>query len=82
MTDGPNSYYTGQILDILRDYGIKKQGFAVLEASSIDKNPDVLRRIVDEGHGIINHSFSHDYKRVYSSPEAFLKELERCNESP
>ena len=77
--DGPNSYYTGQILDILRVYGIKAS-FAVLGVN-IDKNPDVLRRIMDEGHGIINHSYSHDYKRVYSSPEAFLKELERCNES-
>ena len=77
--DGPNSYYTGQILDILNDYGIKAS-FAVLGVN-IDKNPDVLQRIVDEGHGIINHSYSHDYNRVYKSPEAFLEELESCNES-
>jgi peptidoglycan/xylan/chitin deacetylase (PgdA/CDA1 family) len=54
--------------------------FAVLGVN-IDKNPDVLQRIVDEGHGIINHSYSHDYNRVYKSPEAFLEELESCNES-
>lgn len=77
--DGPNSYYTGQILNILKDYGIKAS-FAVLGVN-IEKNPAVLQRIVDEGHGIINHSYSHDYNRVYKSPEAFLEELESCNES-
>ena len=47
---------------------------------NIDKNR-CPQRIVDEGHGIINHSYSHDYNRVYKSPEAFLEELESCNES-
>ena len=77
--DGPNSYYTGLVLDILKDYGVKAS-FAVLGVN-IDRNPDVLQRILNEGHGIINHSYSHDYNRVYSSPEAFLEELELCNKS-
>ncbi|OPZ74432.1 MAG: Peptidoglycan-N-acetylglucosamine deacetylase [Firmicutes bacterium ADurb.Bin456] len=77
--DGPNSYYTGLILDILKDYGVKAS-FAVLGVN-IDKNPAVLQRILDEGHGIINHSYSHDYTKVYSSPRAFLEELELCNKS-
>jgi peptidoglycan/xylan/chitin deacetylase (PgdA/CDA1 family) len=77
--DGPNSYYTGLVLDVLKEYDIKAS-FAVL-GCNIDKNPDVFKKILDEGHGIVNHSYSHDYKNIYSNPQAFLADLEACNES-
>jgi len=77
--DGPNSIWTGQVLDILKRYGIKAS-FCVI-GNNVDKNPEVLKRILDEGHVVINHTYSHDYKKIYASPEAFLADLERGNQS-
>lgn len=77
--DGPNSHYTGLILDILKQYNAHAS-FAVV-GNTIEKNPDVLKRIVSEGHGLINHTYSHDYKKIYKSPAAFLDDLQRCNQS-
>ena len=77
--DGPNSIWTGQVLDILKKYGIKAS-FCVI-GNNVDKNPEVLKRILDEGHIVINHTYSHDYKKIYASPEAFLADLERDNQS-
>ncbi|OPY58953.1 MAG: Peptidoglycan-N-acetylglucosamine deacetylase [Pelotomaculum sp. PtaU1.Bin035] len=77
--DGPNSHYTGLILDILKKYNIKAS-FSVI-GNTIDNNPDVFRRIISEGHGVVNHTYSHDYKKIYASPEAFLIDLEKCNQS-
>lgn len=77
--DGPNSIWTGQVLDVLKKYGVKAS-FCVM-GNNVDKNPEVLRRILDEGHVVINHTYSHDYKKIYASPEAFLADLERDNKS-
>lgn len=77
--DGPNSRYTGLILDILKKYNVHASFIVV--GNTIEKNPDVLKRIVSEGHALINHSYSHDYKKIYATPEAFLEDLQRCNQS-
>lgn len=77
--DGPNSHYTGLILDILKKYGVKAT--FVVVGSNIERNQDVFKRILEEGHSVVNHTYSHDYKKIYASPAAFLAELERCNQS-
>ena len=43
-------------------------------------HPDVLQRIYAEHHAIGNHSYDHDYKKLYVSPETFLSEMERTDE--
>jgi peptidoglycan/xylan/chitin deacetylase (PgdA/CDA1 family) len=75
--DGPNSHYTGLILDILKKFNVKAS-FVVI-GGNIEKNPAVLQRILDEGHNLVNHTYSHDYKIIYASPQAFLADLEKCN---
>ncbi|MFX4261057.1 polysaccharide deacetylase family protein [Pelotomaculum propionicicum] len=75
--DGPNSYFTKLILDILKQSGVKAT-FVVI-GSNIEKNPEVFKRILDEGHSVVNHTFCHDYKKLYESPEAFLSDLDRCD---
>ncbi len=72
--DGPNSNYTGKILDILAEKQVKATFMVV--GRNVILNPDVLQRILAEGHGIVNHTFSHDYKIIYSSPDKFLADLE------
>lgn len=77
--DGPNSHYTGLILDILKKHGVRAT--FVVVGSNIERNPEVFKRILNEGHSVVNHTQTHDYKKIYASPEAFLADLERCNQS-
>ncbi|SDO29493.1 Peptidoglycan/xylan/chitin deacetylase, PgdA/CDA1 family [Paenibacillus sp. yr247] len=55
--DGPDDKYTLKILDILKANGIKATFFVVGEHAA--KYPAVLRRIVQEGHVVGNHSWDH-----------------------
>jgi poly-beta-1,6 N-acetyl-D-glucosamine synthase len=66
--DGPAQPFTTQILDILKENKIKATFFLVGER--VLAEPDVVRRIFDEGHDIGNHTFSHpDLSLVSSSRE-------------
>ncbi|PYS88734.1 MAG: polysaccharide deacetylase [Acidobacteria bacterium] len=55
--DGPDPRWTPQILDILKAENVKAAFFVVGENGQA--NPDLLRRIVAEGHEIGNHSYTH-----------------------
>jgi cellulose synthase/poly-beta-1,6-N-acetylglucosamine synthase-like glycosyltransferase/peptidoglycan/xylan/chitin deacetylase (PgdA/CDA1 family)/spore germination protein YaaH len=55
--DGPNNQYTVQILEILKEKGIKATFFVV--GAEIENHPNVLRRVVEEGHEVGNHTFTH-----------------------
>lgn len=55
--DGPDPNYTPKILDILNDKGVKAAFFVIGENSA--QNPDILNRIVNEGHTLGNHTWSH-----------------------
>jgi len=55
--DGPDKRYTTDILDILKEKGVKATFFVV--GQQVTKNPEVLQRIVDEGHAIGNHTNNH-----------------------
>jgi cellulose synthase/poly-beta-1,6-N-acetylglucosamine synthase-like glycosyltransferase/peptidoglycan/xylan/chitin deacetylase (PgdA/CDA1 family)/spore germination protein YaaH len=55
--DGPDPVWTPKILDILKQENIKACFFIVGENGQ--QYPELLRRIVDEGHEIGNHSFTH-----------------------
>ncbi|MBS3908626.1 MAG: polysaccharide deacetylase family protein [Actinobacteria bacterium] len=55
--DGPNPAYTPQLLDILKEKGVKATFFVV--GLHVKKYPDIARRIVAEGHDIGNHTYTH-----------------------
>lgn len=57
--DGPHPRYTVQILDILKRYGIKATFFTVGENAEL--YPEVLKRAVQEGHEIGNHTYTHPH---------------------
>lgn len=68
--DGP-SKHTRQLLDILDKYGVKATFFVVGTA-----NTSIYSEIVNRGHAIGIHCYSHAWKEVYASDEAYLKDLE------
>lgn len=70
--DGP-SIYTDDILDILKDYETKATFFVVGKTDEESKR--LYRRIVEEGHSLGIHSYSHIYKEIYHSVEDFDKDF-------
>ena len=76
--DGPTENITPQILDVLRRYNVKATFFEV--GSLIKANPDVARRVYEEGHLIANHSNGHNYEKLYASTESFINEINECYE--
>ncbi|OUM87053.1 MAG: chitooligosaccharide deacetylase [Bacillus thermozeamaize] len=55
--DAPDSIYTPQILDVLKREGVKATFFVV--GNRIEAHPEIMRRIVKEGHAVGNHSYNH-----------------------
>lgn len=55
--DGPEPEHTPKLLDVLARHGVKASFFLVGE--KIEQYPEIVARIVDEGHMIGNHSYSH-----------------------
>lgn len=55
--DGPHPVYTERILDILAEYGAKATFFSIGE--NAQRRPEIIKRMVEEGHEIGNHTWSH-----------------------
>lgn len=70
--DGP-SIYTGEILDILKANNVKATFFVV--HNDDESLWQYYNRIVDEGHTIGMHSYSHVYDTIYASREAFEEDV-------
>ncbi|TVR13393.1 MAG: polysaccharide deacetylase family protein [Phormidium sp. GEM2.Bin31] len=73
--DGP-SPYTAQILDILRDHDILASFFVL--GRVLSTYPELLQRIVAEGHILGNHTWSHPY--VVKSDALAYQEIEQTAE--
>ncbi len=70
--DGP-SQQTERILDVLKNENVKATFFVIGHTDSYSKR--IYRRIVDEGHTLGMHSFSHIYNELYKSEESFTNDL-------
>lgn len=73
--DGPDPKVTHQILDTLKQENIKATFFVIGQNINYYKKP--FNRIVNEGHSIGLHSYTHELKDVYKSDESFLSEMEK-----
>ena len=72
--DGP-SIYTDEILDILAEYDVKATFFVCGKPDA--KYTDSYKRIVDLGHTLGMHSYSHKYSDIYSSVDAFSEDFKK-----
>lgn len=75
--DGPSSN-TAEILDILKEYDIKATFFVV--GKTDEQSVQAYKRIVEEGHTLAMHSYSHKYSEVYASKESFISDLSMLQE--
>lgn len=74
--DGPHPYYTEQLLDGLKERGVRATFFVTGEHASL--HPDIIKRMYEEGHVIGNHTYSHMQLRQ-DNRDAFKKELQQTN---
>lgn len=72
--DGPSSN-TDKILDILNEYGVKATFFVC----GNERYMEEYRRIVEEGHTLGMHSYSHKFREIYQSQEAFVEDMDRLH---
>ena len=73
--DGPSNATTGRLLDILKKYNVKATFFVTGNGSD-----DLIKREYNEGHSIGLHTYSHSYKTVYASEEAFFNDLAKVDQ--
>lgn len=59
--DGPHPVFTPKALDILKHYRVSATFFMV--GMEMEKHPDLVNRVLREGHVIANHTYSH--RRLY-----------------
>lgn len=72
--DGPSSN-TGAILDVLQQYDVKATFFVIGKPDQ--QYVPMYQRIVEDGHTLGMHSYSHKYYEIYASEEAFWADLDR-----
>lgn len=82
--DGP-SENTREILKILKDEGVHATFFDVGSALKDNKtNLELLKKEIDEGNAVADHSFSHDYRILYPGNSVdvntFMNEIKESNE--
>lgn len=75
--DGPSGN-TNRILDILADYDVKATFFVV--GKEEEEYQALYKRIVEEGHTLAMHSYSHKYNEIYQSVESYSADLSRLQE--
>ncbi len=71
--EGYENGYTLAILDTLAKHGIKTTFFCTGEF--MQTQPDLVRRMVNEGHIVGNHTWSHPHMNTVTTHEAFWNQL-------
>lgn len=76
--DGPDPVTTPQILDILKQEGVPATFFVV--GSKAEEYPELIRREVEEGHDLGNHTFHH-FELTDLEPARVRAEITRTNDT-
>jgi peptidoglycan/xylan/chitin deacetylase (PgdA/CDA1 family) len=72
--DGPAEPFTEQVLEILREQHVPATFFVC--GKNVEAHPDLLRRIVAEGHAVGNHTYSHPFVH-FKSRRRIAEEIDR-----
>lgn len=75
--DGPHGERTGEILKLLRRYSCRASFFLI--GKKAEQDPGLVERIIEEGHLVGNHSYSHSSFFPLYRPSRIRKEVERTN---
>ncbi|RQW18589.1 polysaccharide deacetylase family protein [Bacillus sp. C1-1] len=75
--DGPHPANTPELLDILKAYNVKATFFVV--GKWVEAYPDIVQRMLDEGHEVANHTYSHIYDEAITK-EDLMEEIDHANQ--
>ena len=75
--DGPSDKHTSQVMDVLEEFDAKALFFMI--GNRAEKNPKLVKEVLERGHQIGNHSFSHPLERLSFSQ--WVEEMRKCQET-
>lgn len=76
--DGP-SEYSNELLDLLNAHHMKATFFML--GPEMERYPDVVKRMLEEGHGVGVHGVSHEKDIFYRGVLGPLKEMDQANDT-
>jgi hypothetical protein len=80
IDDGPNPIETPAILSVLKKHNARATFFAI--GKNVVRWPELAKSIVDQGHDIQNHTFSHQSSRFWmATPHVAQNEISLANEA-
>jgi len=75
--DGPNLDYTPKVLNLLKKYNAKATFFCI--GKNINSNPSLIKKIIDDGHTIGNHTYTHSNLIGFFSKKRMVEEIDETN---
>ncbi|MBE6915580.1 MAG: delta-lactam-biosynthetic de-N-acetylase [Ruminococcaceae bacterium] len=75
---GYENGYTEQILDVLKQHKVPAAFFLV--GNYLETAPDLVKRMVEEGHIVGNHTYSHPDMSKIADARAFEQEIEKLEQ--
>ncbi len=72
--DGPDEEMTPRVLDVLHQYNVKATFFLI--GNKAERYPDIVRRMVEEGHTVAIHTYSHRPTFPLSNYATVVSELQ------
>lgn len=71
--DGISPKMTDTFIDILNEENVKGTFFVI--GNTLETNKQTLKKLVDSGHGLGLHTYSHEAELIYKSKESFINEM-------
>jgi len=75
--DGPHPEITPKVLELLKTYNAKATFFCI--GKHIEAYPKVFKAIIEEGHTVGNHTYSHSNNFGFFKTEKIIEELQKTN---
>lgn len=75
--DGPHPEYTPQVLQLLKQFNAKATFFCI--GKHMEQRSDLIKQIIDAGHTIGNHTYSHSRAFGFFGPGKVISELQKTN---
>ena len=77
--DGPNAENTAKVLDVLKRHNIRATFFLI--GKNVDEHPALAARMVEEGHIVANHTYTHASTFPLGSRAKVEQEIARGSEA-
>lgn len=75
--DGPSPETTPKILNVLKKHNQKATFFCI--GHKIEKHPEIVKQIIEQGHEVGNHSYSHSNFFDFWGSKKIISEIEQTN---